>query len=54
MAEKKGNWIWNLLRGKKRKELDRLERDLVKLPGERREYVGDPNTPEHMSIKTRN
>ena len=52
MAEetKKGNWIWTLLRGKKRKELDRLEMDLVKLPGEKRKFAGDPAQADHLQI----
>lgn len=50
MSEQKGNWIWNRLRGKKRKELDRIEADLVKRPGEKREFAGDPAQPPHLRI----
>jgi hypothetical protein len=54
MAEQPTNWLWDRLRKKKRSELDRIERDLVKLPGEKREYAGDPNQPRHLWVRTRN
>ncbi|MFN3649489.1 MAG: hypothetical protein ACK47B_07885 [Armatimonadota bacterium] len=54
MAEKRGAWLWNLLRGKKRSELDRLEAALVKRPGEKRQYAGDPNQARQLWVKTRN
>ena len=54
MAEKRTGWIWERLRKKSRKELDKLEQDLVRRPGEKREYAGDPNQPRHFWVKTRN
>ena len=54
MSEQRGKWLWTLLRKKSRKELDRIERDLVKLPGEKRQYAGDPNQARHWWIRTRN
>jgi hypothetical protein len=53
MSEKRGNWLWNLLRGKGRKELDRLERDLIMRPYEKREYAGDPAQAEKQKIRLR-
>jgi hypothetical protein len=50
MSEKRGNWLWNTLRGKKRDELDRIESTLVKRPGEERKFAGDPAQPEHLRI----
>jgi len=52
--ESQGGWIWDRLRGKSRKELDRIQRDLVKRPGEKREYVGDPNQDRRIWVRTRN
>lgn len=56
MADEKpnGNWLWNLLRRKSRRELDRLERDLIVGRFERRTYAGDPEQPESLRVKTRN
>jgi hypothetical protein len=51
MAKKPGMWIWDRLRGKDRKELDRLEMDLVKRVGEKREFAGDPNQEPYLRIK---
>ena len=50
MAEKRGQWTWERLKGKDRKELDRLQRDLVKREGEKREFAGDPNQEPHLRI----
>ncbi len=46
-------WIWNRLRGSKRRDLDRLQRDLTKLQFERREFAGDPNQPDHYHVEIR-
>lgn len=54
MAEKRGAWLWDLLRRKKRSELDRIEAGLVKRPGEKRQYAGDPSQARPLWIKTRN
>ena len=56
MSEKRGNWIWDLLRKKKRTELDRMEADLIKRPFEKREFAGDPNQAQaqKMRVRTRN
>ena len=51
MSEKRGEWIWKLLRLKKRKEIDRLEAELVRRPGTRRGFAGDPNQEPHMRLK---
>ena len=56
MAEQepsRGNWLWERLRKKTRKELDVIERDLVKGSFERREYAGDPNQPAAVRIRLR-
>ncbi len=50
----RGNWLWERLRKKSRKELDRIQRDLVARPGEKREYAGDPNQPRYFWVRTRN
>lgn len=54
MSEPRGNWIWNLLRRKSRRQLDRVEAGLVKRTGEKRQYAGDPNQPRQLWIRTRN
>jgi hypothetical protein len=51
MAEQRGNWLWDLLRKKGRKDLDRIECDLVKRVGEKRAFAGDPNQAKHLQIK---
>lgn len=53
MAEQRGNWIWERLRGKSRRELDKLQRDLVMRPGEKREFAGDPKQARHLWVKLR-
>lgn len=53
MAEKRGNWLWNLLRKESRVKLDRLELDLVKGKSEKRSLAGDPAQAEHLRVKTR-
>jgi len=50
MANERGNWIWNLLRRKNWSELDKLEAELIKRPGERRKFAGDPRQPKHLLI----
>lgn len=50
MSETRGNWVWNLLRRKKRSELDKIERQQVKRTGEERPFAGDPAQPEHLRI----
>jgi hypothetical protein len=37
-----------------RKELDRLEAEMIKRPFERREFAGDPNQPRRFWVRTRN
>ena len=53
-AAERGKSIWERLRGKSRKELDRIELELVKRPGEKRQYAGDPNQERYLWIRTRN
>lgn len=50
MLEKRGNWIWTVLRGKKRRELDRLQHELMYRPHEKRAFAGDPNQAPHMRL----
>ena len=54
MSEQRRGWIWELLRGKKRKDLDKIQRDLVQRPFEKRTFVGDPKQAQHLWVKTRN
>jgi hypothetical protein len=51
MSEKRGNWLWEMLRRKRRRELDRIECDLVKRVGEKREFAGDPSQASYLKIK---
>jgi hypothetical protein len=51
--EKPIEFLWKRVRGQKRSELDRLERELVKRPGEARKFAGDPNQPRVFWVKTR-
>ena len=37
-----------------RKELDKLEAEMIKRPFERREFAGDPNQPRRFWVRTRN
>ena len=37
-----------------RKELDRMEAEMIKRPFERREFAGDPNQPRRFWVRTRN
>jgi hypothetical protein len=37
-----------------RKELDRLEAEMIKRPFERREFAGDPRQPRRFWVRTRN
>ncbi len=37
-----------------RKELDRLEAEMIRRPFERREFAGDPNQPRRFWVRTRN
>ena len=53
MSNERGNWLWTLLRKKNRKELDQIERELVKGRSEKREFAGDPNQAPDMRIRTR-
>jgi hypothetical protein len=43
-------------RGRKpsRKELDRIEAQMIMRPFERREFAGDPNQPRRFWVRTRN
>ena len=54
MSEQKGTSIWALLRKKSRKELDKVEKNLVMGREEKRQYAGDPNQPRHFWVRTRN
>jgi len=54
MSEPKQPSLWDRLRKKSRKDLDKIEKDLVMRPSEKRQYAGDPNTPRHFWVKTRN
>lgn len=54
MSEQRRPWIWDLLRRKRRKELDRIEADLIKRPFEKRQYVGDPQQARYLWVLTRN
>jgi len=47
-------WVWEKLRGRSRRSLDRIQRDLTVGRYERRKYAGDPMQPEHYRVKTRN
>jgi hypothetical protein len=53
MSEKR-TWIWERLRKKNRRELDRLASDLIRRPGEKRKFAGDPNQARFLWIRTRN
>jgi hypothetical protein len=37
-----------------RKELDRIEAEMIMRPFERREYAGDPRQPRRFWVRTRN
>jgi hypothetical protein len=37
-----------------RKELDKLEAEMIMRPFERREFAGDPNQPRRFWVRTRN
>jgi hypothetical protein len=37
-----------------RKELDKLEAEMIKRPFELREFAGDPNQPRRFWVRTRN
>jgi hypothetical protein len=37
-----------------RKELDKLEAEMIKRPFERCEFAGDPNQPRRFWVRTRN
>jgi hypothetical protein len=54
MSEKRTGWIWNRLRGKKREELDRIQKELVMGPGEKRPFAGDPSQLKYLRIKLKN
>lgn len=49
-APPRGNWIWNLLRKKSRRDQDKTERDLVVGRFVRREFAGDPSQSEEVQI----
>jgi hypothetical protein len=54
MSEKRTNWLWDKLRKRSREELDRLQKDLLKRPAEKRQYAGDPNQSRNIWVRTRN
>jgi hypothetical protein len=37
-----------------RKEMDKLEAEMIKRPFERREFAGDPNQARRFWVRTRN
>ena len=37
-----------------RKEMDKLEAEMIMRPFERREFAGDPNQPRRFWVRTRN
>jgi hypothetical protein len=37
-----------------RKELDKIEAEMIKRPFERREFAGDPKQPRRFWVRTRN
>jgi hypothetical protein len=37
-----------------RKELDKIEAEMIKRPFERREFAGDPKQPRRFWVQTRN
>jgi hypothetical protein len=45
-----GGFIWEMLRKRKVREIDALQRDMVKGRFERREFAGDPNQAEYVRI----
>lgn len=54
MPAPSGNWLWTLLRKGTRRDLDKIEVDLVKRPFEKRQFAGDPQQPDHYRVKTLN
>jgi len=50
MSEQRAPSLWERLRKKNRKELDRIQRDLVMRTGEKREFAGDPNQTPGLRI----
>ncbi len=53
MSEKRFEWLWEVLRKRKRRQLDAIEQELVKRPGEKRAFAGDPNQAESMRLPLR-
>ncbi len=51
MDQQGNKGIWSILRKKNRKELDKVQRDLVMGRHEQREYAGDPRQPQHQWVK---
>ncbi|HEU4752701.1 MAG TPA: hypothetical protein VFU47_06295 [Armatimonadota bacterium] len=55
MSEKPKLWLWDRLRKRSRKELDRIEENLVKgSREEKRQFAGDPNQSRQIWVRTRN
>ena len=54
MSEERKQPLWERVRKRSRRQLDQLARDLVKRPGEKRQYAGDPNQDRRFWIRTRN
>jgi len=51
MPGERENWVWDLLRRRKRSELDRLEADLIRGGGaEKRKFAGDPGQVPGLKI----
>lgn len=48
---KKG--IWNVFKKRSRKELDKMQRDLIFRPHEQRDHAGDPQQPKHQWVPLR-
>ena len=47
-------FLWERLRKLGRRELDRIERDLVVGASEKRRFAGDPNQAPIYRVRTRN
>jgi hypothetical protein len=54
MTEQAKRWLWELLRRNGRKQLDRLEAEMIKRPFERRQIAGDPVQKPVFRVRTRN
>ena len=48
-----GEFLWDKIRKKGRKELDQLQRSTSDRPSEKREFAGDPAQRPYLRIKLR-